>query len=228
MDALTKPKRKTSVSASTKSRKPPYPDLVARAYFALADCLMSQAAISTNAFAKYAEAGKAYQNITFLYGTNPVAPKAWGNLGNCLLQLAQQQQDGTTYQQATNAYHQAMAHPLATVSDRSRAEVGLAITLRKMAESYASPKERQPVFDLAQWHFLRVLYEKNVSNTEFPDRFWQRVAGLESGRLAESISDWPAAIGVYERLKQVLPQLSVDMDKRVARARTSSSTPLGK
>src|SRR6476661_7623339 len=27
MDALTKPKRKTSFSASTKSRKPPYPDL---------------------------------------------------------------------------------------------------------------------------------------------------------------------------------------------------------
>ena len=206
------------------NEKPPYPDLVARAYFALADCLMSQAAISTNAYAKYAEAGKAYQNITFLYGTNPVAPKAWGNLGNCLLQLAQHQQDGASYQQATNAYQQAMAHPLATVADRSRAEVGLGITLRKLGENLTSPKERQPVLDLAQWHFQRVLYEKNVTRNEQPDRFWQKVAGIESARLSESLLDPTAAIGTYERLKQMLPQLSSDMDKRIARARSDSSS----
>ncbi|MBI3867718.1 MAG: tetratricopeptide repeat protein [Verrucomicrobia bacterium] len=210
------------------NEKPPYQDLVARAYFALADCLMSQAAISTNAFAKYAEAGKAYQNITFLYGTNPVAPKAWGNLGNCLLQLAQLQQYATSYQQATNAYQQAMAHPLATVADRSRAEVGLGIALRKMAENFTSPKERQPVLDLAQWHFQRVLYEKNVSNMEQPDRFWQRVAGLESGRLSESLQDWKAAVGTYERLKQILPQFSADMDKRIERARSDTGLPAAK
>lgn len=204
--------------------KPPYPDLVARAYFALADCLWAQAALSTNAFAKYAEAGKAFRNITFLYGTNEVAPKAWGNLGNCLLQLAQQ--NPNYYQEVTNAYQQAMLHPMASMADKSRAEVGLGIALRKWGETFTAQKERQPFLESAQNHFLRVLYEKNVAATENPDPFWQRQAGLEAARIAESNQEWKAAIGVYQRLKELLPQLSLDLDRRIGRASAAQSGTL--
>ncbi len=202
--------------------KPPYPDLVARAYFALADCLWAQASLSTNAFAKYAEAAKAFGNITFLYGTNEVAPKAWGNLGNCLLQLAQQ--NPKSYQEVTNAYQQAILHPLASIADKSRAEVGLGIALRKFAETFAGTKERQPILEAAKTHFMRVLYEKNVTSSETPDAFWQRQAGLEAARLAEVGQDWMGAIGIYERLKQLIPQLGADLDRRILRASAAKRT----
>ena len=53
-----------------------------------------------------------------------------------------------------------------------------------------------------------------------PDPFWQKKAGLEAALISESALDWRAAAGIYERLKQIFPQVSVDLERRLARARS--------
>lgn len=203
-------------------KNPPFPDIVAKAYFALGDCLMMQATLSTNAAAQYAEAAKAFRNITFLYGTNNVAPKAWGNLANCYLQLAQQGSElgSAYYNEATNAYYQVLNHPASSVSDRSQAEVGVGIVLRKIADTLAAGRDRQALLDRSQTHFLKVLYEKNLILGQTPDPAWQKRAGIEAAQLCEANQDWKAALSIYERLKQLLPPLAPDLDRRILRVKT--------
>ena len=205
------------------NEKPAYPDLVARAFLAYGDCLMIQAAISTNAFARYEEASKAFRNLTILYATNSVAPKAWGNLGNCYLQLAQQD-PAYYYSEATNSYQQVINHPLASIVDRSQAEIGIGIALKKRADTFTTALEREPLLERAQFHWHRVLYEKNLLKGESPDPFWQKKAGLESAQLAEAMQDWKAAAGIYERLRDLLPQLGPYLDRQIARVKASQPT----
>ena len=201
---------------------PPYPDLVAQAYFALGDCLMMQAAISTNAFAEYLNAATAFSYITKNFGTNEIVPKAWGSRGNCFLQLAKQdRQDASYYEKATNSYQMALTHPAASVGDRSQARVGMGIALAKLAESYSTPREQRPLQEQAQVQFGRVIYDRDLLPGEKPDRFWQKKAGLESIQLAELMQDWPAAQGLCEHLKQLLPPLAPELDRRIARLRQS-------
>lgn len=200
-------------------KDPPYPKLVAEAYFALGDCLWTQATTSTNAVRQFEDASTAFLNITRRYPTNDVAPKAWGNLGNCYLQLAQQD-SADNYKKATNAYHQVLLHPLASASNRSEAEIGIAIVLKKLAESATQARDRQVLLDRAQVHLQRVLYEKNLFDSEKPDPFWQKKAGLEAALISESTLDWRAAAGTYERLKQLFPQVSSDLDRRLSRAKS--------
>jgi tetratricopeptide (TPR) repeat protein len=198
--------------------KPPYPDLVAEAYFAYGDCLMMEALGSTNVLANYGEASKAFRNITRQFGTNEVVPKAWGNLGNCFLQLARQ--EAAYYSEATNAFTRVLAFPNASVTDRSQALVGIGIALAKLADTYSTPKDQQALQEQAQASFLRVVYEKNLLPGEKPDPFWQKKAGLEAAQLAEQLQDWNAALGTYERLKQILPPLGPELDRRIARIRS--------
>lgn len=198
--------------------KPPYPDLVAEAYFAYGDCLMMEALGSTNIYAKYGEASTAFGNITRKYGTNAIVAKAWGNLGNCYLQLARE--DVSSYSNATNAFQRVLSFPNASVSDRSQALVGIGIALAKLAETYTTSKEQQALTEQAQASFLRVLFEKNLIGSEKPDPFWQKKAGLEAAQLAEASQDWDAALGIYDRLKQVLPALTPELDRRIARIKS--------
>ncbi|MBL9168483.1 MAG: tetratricopeptide repeat protein [Verrucomicrobiales bacterium] len=200
-------------------KDPPYPKLVAEAFFALGDCLWMQATTSTNAVRQLELASTAFRNITLLYPTNEVAPKAWGNLGNCYLQLAQQD-SADNYKKATNAYHQVLLHPLSSASNRSEAEIGIALVLKKLAESATQTRDRQALLDRAQLHLQRVLYEKNLQESERPDPFWQKKAGLEAALISESTLDWRAAAGIYERLKQIFPQVSPDLERRLARAKS--------
>ena len=198
--------------------KPAYPDLVAQAYFAYGDCLMMEALGSTNVYAKYGEASTAFGNMTRQYTTNEVVPKAWGNLGNCYLQLAHQ--EVKYYYDATNAFQRVLSYPNASVSDRSQALVGIGIALLKLAETYSTAKEQQTLSEQAQVNFLRVLYEKNLMVSEKPDPFWQKKAGFEAAQLAESSQDWDAALGIYDRLKQILPALAPELDRRIARIKS--------
>lgn len=199
-------------------KDPPYPQVVAEAFFALGDCLWAQAATSTNAFRQYVVASTAFINITSKFPTNEVAPKAWGNLGNVYFQLAQQEPD--YYKKATNAYQQVLMHPLASAADRSEAEIGIAIVMTKLAESAVMNRDRRALLDKAQVHLQRVLYEQNLTPEEKPDRTMQKRAGLEAALIAEGAQDWRAAVGIYERLKQIFPQLSGDLDRKLARVKS--------
>ncbi len=48
----------------------------------------------------------------------------------------------------------------------------------------------------------------------------QKRAGLEAALIAEAAQDWRAAVGIYERLKQIFPQLSGDLDRKLARVKS--------
>jgi hypothetical protein len=60
------------------------------------------------------------------YPTNEWGALAWGELGDCCLQL-------NNFDAATNAYAQVFASPFADISARSQAQVGFGIALEKKA-----------------------------------------------------------------------------------------------
>ena len=59
-------------------------------------------------------------------------PQAWGRIGDCYLQLATV--DSSQYDNATNFYQKVILSPMAGVSDRSQAEVGLGQACEFMAK----------------------------------------------------------------------------------------------
>ena len=139
------------------------------------------------------------------------ASLAWGEKANCLLQWAQYSHQ---YEQSSNAFRQVIESPRADATARSIAEVGLGVVLEKVAEQ-KSGEEQITVQKLALNHYLDVFYKKVLRDNEEADLFWTKKAGLEAGRLAESLQEWLPAINVYRQLQELLPQLRESFEKRI-------------
>jgi TolA-binding protein len=180
-------------------------NLQAQALFALGDTLLAQG--STNKAADYREAFNAYDLICKNYPSNALAAHAWGQKANCLLQTAQGPQD---FASISNDFQQVLDLPLADVLARSAAEVGLAVTLEKQADTRPEP-EKTELLNLAKRHDERVLYDNSfLRQGEKPDPFWTRKAGLEAARLAERLQDRENAINIYRRLQEMFPPLRLE------------------
>lgn len=197
------------------------PALKVQALFAYGGALMHLAGGATNQLANYEEAIRVFNIIPQSYPTNEAAALAWGEIGNCYLQLATA--DERQYSAATNAYQQALDLPQAGIGTRSQAQWGQALVLEKMAER----KTGDPQLALRKLALNRYLdvfyYEKNLRPGETPAWFWVIKAGMDAERLAELLEDWEAAASLCERLQnlpQPLPQaLSASLEKKKARAR---------
>ena len=177
-------------------------DLRAKALFAYGDTLLTQG--STNS---YREAFNVYDLICKSYPSNSIAALAWGQKAICLLQFAQFAQD---FSSISNDFQQVLDAPQAGVMARSAAEVGLAVTLEKLADTLPDP-DKTRVLNLALSHYTRVFYDNDfLREGEKPDPFWTRKAGMEVGRLAERLQLREQAINVYRRLEQMFPPLNLD------------------
>lgn len=193
------------------------PKLKAQAMFAYGDALMRLKSTATNdPLANYARAIKVFSSIERNYPTNKLAARARGMMGDCYLQLATL--DARAYESASNAYQGAMDAPAATLSVRSQAEVGLATVMEKLAADQ-KPEARAKFQQMALDHYLNVFYEKNLREDEQPDLFWVKKAGLEAGRLAESLQAWPQALKLYERLEAMIPALEPLLQNKILKAR---------
>lgn len=183
-------------------------DLRVQALYAYGDTWLSKD--STNKLADYQDAFNTFDLICKTYPTNPIATLAWGQKAICLLQFAGASQDDKAYASVTNAFQQVIDSPEANASARSIAEVGLGITLEKIANTKSDP-EKTELLRAASRHYQRVFYDKDFLRAgEERDPFWTRKAGLQEGSLAERLQLRDHAISVYLRLQEMFPPLRLD------------------
>ena len=83
---------------------------------------------------------------------------------------------------------------------------------------------KQALFD-----YQDVLFKTDLRPGEQPDPYWIGKAGIECGRLAETLGEWKFAQNVYSRLKDWLPSLSALLDNKIAKLqeRMNNAPPPG-
>ncbi len=206
-------------------------EILAEAYFALGDTITRETAVpradatEVRPLKKFADAKTAFERLTQLpvFATNrvvaPLIPLAWGRIGDCCLQLAAE--DPKQYENATNAYFQAMQHPAADVATRSLGEFGLAHVLEAQAmEKERTAESRAALLKLAFEHYFNLVLGGNLTGGARPDPAWVEKAGFAAARLAEAQSQWELAISVYRVMHEALEPLRPRLAEKIARAGT--------
>jgi TolA-binding protein len=200
-------------------------DLRIQALYAYGDCFMSQD--STNKPADYQTANNIFTRIYETYPTNALVALAWGGKANALFQWAkssvQSGDPAVAYGDVSNAFQQVILATNAPVAARSQAKIGLAIALEKLADQ-TSATNRTAFLTLALNHCLEVLNGNSIlRDGERPDLFWQKEAGLQAGRLAESLQQWPQAIKIYEALAELIPGARARFENNILRCKARLS-----
>ncbi|MFO1511549.1 MAG: tetratricopeptide repeat protein [Verrucomicrobiota bacterium] len=180
------------------------PDLWARAVLAYGSARIRA---DTNRLAGYAAALPVFGQIHQRSTTNEFAALAWGEIGNCYLQMAAL--DARNYDAASNAYQKVISLPAAGSGTRSQAQCGLGTILEKLAEA-SSGDERKALLLRARDMYLDVALEKNLQEGELADEFWVKESGFKALRLLELMQGWPTqdkdtVINFCRRMQQVLP-----------------------
>ena len=191
------------------------PDIAAEAFFALGDTLLRKEADPARPLAKFNEAREAYSKIPQLFPTNRLVPEAWGMIGNCYLQMAVG--NPKLYDNAIEAYQRVVTNEVAGVQVRSQAEIGLAQTIEKLAQT-RPVSESTNLLELAFTHYYNIVSEKNLRPGERPDAFWFKEAGVAAASLAEKREQWRVAANLYERLLRELPPLREWLQNRLEKA----------
>ncbi|MCC6820788.1 MAG: tetratricopeptide repeat protein [Verrucomicrobiota bacterium] len=175
--------------------QPNCPDaLMAQALFAYGGALTRLPSGDTNKLANWEQARRVFKRIAELYPTNQQTALAWGEIGNCSLQLATE--DGSYYAAASNAYQQAIVSPFASGAARGQAKVGLGMTLEKMAELKPVPEKTQLLI-LARDHYLDVALQTGAA----ADVFWQKEAVRKALKVLEALEDWCAVEKLCDQLQ---------------------------
>jgi TolA-binding protein len=194
------------------------PDISAQARFACGSAYMQMnSADMNNPLANFQLATNVFAQIVQMYPTNGLSALAWGEIGDCDLQL-------TNYDSATNAYAQAVNSPFAKIAARSQAQIGWGIALEKKA-ALTTGNDQTNLLQLALNNYLDVLYGKNLRDGEMSDAFWTEKAGLQAAALAEILGEWPQAVNVYQRLEELLPQLKGSLESKIAVAQENFTSP---
>ena len=197
------------------------PDLNAQALFAYGSALMLQDSPDTNnPLANFQTAVNVFNLICQLYPTNEPGALAWNEIGDCDLQLG-------AFDAATNAYAQVFNSPYASISARSRAQIGFGIALEKKA-ALATGSSQNKLLQLALDNYLHVFdtgVGENLREGEVADSFWVKKAGLQALRLIEAlgVSD-PQKF--FDHLEWLFPQLKDSLEKK--RAAAQEHLPPGK
>ncbi len=186
----------------------PTMDLRVQAAFAHGSALMlMDSAETNNPLANFSAATNVFAQIIQLYPTNEPGARAWGEIGNCYLQL-------TNYDAATNAYAQVLnTNMQANISLRSQAQIGIGIALEKKA-ALATGTNQTVLLQLALDNYLAVFDTRFGEN----DPFWVKKAGLQALPLMEL----PALSGVadpgkfIDDLETVFPQARDSLEKKRA------------
>lgn len=174
-------------------------ELRAEAFFALGDVFAADASLEGKV--RFGYAVNSFRRLINDYPDSPIVPAAWGRIGESSLQL-------DAFDDAASAFTACLEHPLATIAERSRAEVGLGLTLENKAKTLP-PAEQPAALDAARDHYLNVFYQRNLKpeSGDVADPLWLQRACDRAARLAASRGDWNTAARLYERLKELLPVL---------------------
>ncbi len=187
-------------------------ELKAKALFAYGGALTLLPSGDTNKLANWEQARRVFSRIAQLYPTNQQTALAWGEIGNCSLQLATA--DVSYYAAASNAFQQAIASPFASVAAHSQAKVGLGITLEKMAELKPAA-EKNELLVLARDNYLDVTLATGAA----ADLYWQKEAGNKALKVLEALEDWCAVEKLCGQMQDWLPWARVSLEATKERAR---------
>jgi len=180
-------------------------ELRVQATFAHGTALMRMDSTDTNnPLHNFQLATNVFSQICQLYPTNEFGALAWGEIGDCDLQLA-------NYDAATNAYAQVVNSPSANIAARSQAQIGFGLALEKKAAA-AAGGDQKALLELALKNYLDVFYENNLSNDEQADAFWTKKAGLQALPLIEGLGESPPD-DFFNRMENWLPQLKESLEK---------------
>ncbi len=185
-------------------------DIYAGALYAYGDVLMSEPSENS---AKFVDARGAFDRLVSVYANSVDVPAAWGRIGDCNFQLK-------LYSEATIAYRKCLEHPLASIHERSQAEVKWGKALEKFALDDAP--NREALLDQAMERYLNVFLQMNVNEEkqEKADPYWVQRAGMDAAALAESQQKYDQAARLYRRLREMLPQLGAFLDQRIRQQET--------
>ena len=173
--------------------------LRAQALFAYGGALMSSVPATTNKNDKAElldQARSVFAVVVKENGTNELAALAWGEVGNCCLQLAAT--DASYYRAASNAYQSAVNIPLASAATRSQSKVGLALVLEKQAAQSSNGVQAELLKEARELNLD--VYQGKDMETNF---FWRKKAGSEAARFSEMLGDWPQAIELYRDMRRL-------------------------
>jgi TolA-binding protein len=199
------------------------PDYAVQALFAYGGALMQEPSDPNDPVANFKNAILVFRNISQTYPQSEQAALAWGEMGNCYMQLAGQPQKANLYDEATNAYTQVINSSKADAAARSQAQMGIGLVLEKRA-AQASGSEQTNLWQQALQNYLDVLYGKNLRDGEPADSFWVKKAGLQAAGVAEMLGEWPQAVNIYRRLEELLPPLHDLLEKKIANAQEHVTT----
>jgi hypothetical protein len=112
------------------------------------------------------------------------------------------------YDKATNAYQQLIDSPLALVAARSQAKIGLGMLAEKQASLTTGDEQaalQTALLKQALENYRDVFLENNLRDGEMADPFWIKKARLEAARLSETLNEWTDAVGLYQKLEDLIP-----------------------
>lgn len=166
-----------------------------QALFAYGGVAMRMVPTVTNKLERLEQARQSFNVIVTEYPTNELVAQAWGEIGNCSLQLAVT--DAANYLTASNAYHRAASVTSAGAATRSQALNGLATVLEKQAALQAGAITATNLLRQARDYDLDIYWDRHLAEGEVPDAYWKRRAGMDAARLSEALGEWNQALGLY-------------------------------
>jgi TolA-binding protein len=187
------------------------PQYDAQALFSLGSVMMQAPSSDTNnSLANFDKARQYFQAVAQLYPASEQAALAWGEIGDCNLQLATQ--NPQYYYEATNAYTQILDSPFAQVAERSQAQVGIGIVFEKLA-ALTNGVSQVALQQAALDNYLDVFFSKNLRNGETAVPYWVKVAGSHALPLIDTlhVGDPNEFINQMETL---LPQMKDVLEKK--------------
>ena len=187
----------------------PYENLRVKARFACGAALMHMdLGDTTTSFTNLQTALILFNQIVQANPTNELGARAWGEIGDCDLQLGD-------LSAATNAYAQVFStNSPAAISVRSRAQFGFGLALEKMAALAGT--DQAGLRNLALDNYLQIFNAENLRDEKEPDLWWVKEAGLQAAPLVGLLNDYATETNFYGRLKLKLPQLADQIDKKIA------------
>ena len=218
--------------ASSKLSRPSAAKMIVLAYFAYGDALSQRP--STNALERFSNALSIYSQIEQFfktqmpgaYASDPLVPRAWGEMGNCQFQLASN--DAAKSELALALYQKVTNAASADASTRSQAEVGIGRVQKqqaRLASEDGRKAEAAGLLDAALNNFLHVVYTTREGET--PDRFWVKEAALDAIGILEEQGKWKPALNVYQRLGEMIPELRPALEKKMLNAREKDALQNG-
>lgn len=186
------------------------PQLAADAWFAIGDVYMQwPSADPGNPLTNYWQAVSYFQVLIQQYPGSEQAALAYGEMGDCYYQLGGQSPH--FYSDATNAYAQVIASPVAEVAARSQAQLGTGMVYEKLAA--LDPASQTALLQGALNNYLDVFFKKNLHDGEGFDPAWVSRAGLRALPLMETLGAGDPDKFI-DQMETLFPQMRDQLEKK--------------